>query len=60
MNKFSLTQDERVLFEYYKEFEMTHNRLSEELAERLAFDKIKLARESAKKNRYVEYNFNGE
>lgn len=55
MTKNDLTSSEKVLFNYHKEFEITHNRVSEEVAERLALKKIEKVRDSAKKVRYAEY-----
>jgi hypothetical protein len=55
MTKNDLTSSEKVLFNYHKEFEMTHNKVSEELAEKLALKKIKKVRDSAKKIRFQEY-----
>ena len=55
MSKNDLTSSEKVLFDYHKDFEITHNRVSEELAEKLALKKIEKVRDSAKKVRYAEY-----
>jgi hypothetical protein len=55
MTKNDLTSSEKVLFNYHKDFEITHNRVSEELAEKLALKKIEKVRDSAKKVRYAEY-----
>jgi hypothetical protein len=55
MTKNDLTSNEKVYFEYHKDFEMKHNKASEELAERLTLKKIERLRQTAKKVRYVEY-----
>ena len=55
MTTSDLTNSEKVLFDYHKEFEITHNKASEELAERLALKKIQRVRETSKKVRQAEY-----
>jgi hypothetical protein len=55
MDKNDLTSSEKVYFNYHKEFEMTHNKASEELAEKLALKKILKVRQLSKKVRHAEY-----
>lgn len=55
MTTSDLTNSEKVLFNYTKDFEMKHNKVSEELAEKLAFKKILKVRETSKKVRQAEF-----